>query len=223
MVMASRCVERLNSLGFSKGLRDPTSYNSRESHSIRRWYDFLPGPKDSSIQHLIDHVLEHGYVILPSIFTPAQVSLALKELDRLEKDQESGPASQGGRNDFEGFNTRRIYALADKSRAFDCFPIHPTVLKLNDYFLQSNYLLTSYHTVNIEPGSVEQSMHTDDGLVPLPRPRPLLGVVGSSSHSPNLARDTLLTSNVGHHGFSGPVHCNQWCHDTHPRFSSLER
>jgi hypothetical protein len=43
--------------------------------------------------------------------------------------------------------------------------------------LQPNYLLTSYHTVNVEPGSVEQNIHTDDGLVPLPRPRPLLGVV----------------------------------------------
>jgi len=99
-------------------------------------------------------------------------------LDRLEREHTSGPASQGGRNPFEGYNTRRIYALADKSRAFDCFPIHETVLKLNDYFLQPNYLMTSYHTVNIEPGSVEQSIHTDDGLIPLPRPRPLMGIVG---------------------------------------------
>ncbi|KIM98354.1 hypothetical protein OIDMADRAFT_31157 [Oidiodendron maius Zn] len=137
---------------------------------------FLPGPKDKSIQSLIDHVLEHGYVILPSIYTPAQVQHALDELDRLEQQRSSGPASQGGRNDFEGFKTRRIYALADKSRAFDCFPIHETVMKLNDYFLQPNYLLTSYHTVNIEPGSVVQLMHTDDGLVALPRPRPLMGI-----------------------------------------------
>jgi hypothetical protein len=56
------------------------------------------------------------------------------------------------------------------------------VLKLNDYFLQPNYLLTSYHTVNVEPRSVEQTIHTDDGLVPLPRPRPLLGVVSLMIH-----------------------------------------
>jgi hypothetical protein len=140
---------------------------------------FLPGPKDPLIQPLIDHVLEHGYVILPSIYTTTQVQHALKELDRLEREHSSGPASQGGRNPFEGFNTKRIYALADKSRAFDCFPIHETVLKLNDYFLQPNYLLTSYHTVNIEPGSVEQGIHTDDGLIALPRPRPLMGIVRS--------------------------------------------
>ncbi|RDW91113.1 hypothetical protein BP5796_02278 [Coleophoma crateriformis] len=137
---------------------------------------FLPGPTSPSIEPLVKHVLEHGYVILPSIYTPHQVSHALSELDRLEKEQASGPASQGGRNAFEGFNTRRIYALPDKSRAFDCFPIHPTVLMLNDFFLQENYLLTSFHTVNIEPGATEQEIHTDDGLIALPRPRPLMGV-----------------------------------------------
>jgi hypothetical protein len=116
-------------------------------------------------------------VILPSIFTPAQVASAVAELDRLEDLQSSGPAAHGGRNDFEGYQTRRVYALADKTRVFDQFAIHETVLKLNDYFLQENFLLTSFHTVNIGPGSKEQAIHTDDGLIHLPRPRPLMGVV----------------------------------------------
>ena len=139
---------------------------------------FLPGPKDPGILPLINHVLEHGYVILPNIYTPAQVTTAVIELERLESLQSAGPASRGGRNAFEGFNTRRIYALADKSRAFDVFPTHETVLKLNDYFLQPNYLMTSFHTVTIGPGAKEQEMHTDDGLIMLPRPRPLIGIVG---------------------------------------------
>ncbi|KAH7350610.1 hypothetical protein BKA65DRAFT_498668 [Rhexocercosporidium sp. MPI-PUGE-AT-0058] len=136
---------------------------------------FLPGPKDSSITPLISQVLEHGYVILPKIFTPQQVSLANSELARLSN-LSSGPASKGGRNAFEGFSTKRIYSLCDKSRAFDCFPIHETVLKLNDYFLQKAYLMTSYHTVVIGPGEKEQEIHTDDGLIALPRPRPLMGI-----------------------------------------------
>jgi ectoine hydroxylase-related dioxygenase (phytanoyl-CoA dioxygenase family) len=116
-------------------------------------------------------------VILKSIYTPEQVDTAIAELARLESLESSGPASKGGRNAFEGFQTKRIYALADKSRTFDCFPIHDTVMKLNDYFLQPHCLMTSYHTVNIEPGSREQEIHTDDGLVALPRPRPLMGIV----------------------------------------------
>lgn len=141
---------------------------------------FLPGAKDSSVAHLIDHVLEHGYVILPSIFTPAQVQAANDEVNRLQASNKSGPASQGGRNAFEGFKTKRVYALADKSRAFDCFPIHETVLKLNDYFLQPHYLLTSFHTVDIGPGAKQQEIHTDDGLIALPRPKPLMGIVSHS-------------------------------------------
>jgi len=137
---------------------------------------FLPGKKDPSVAHLINHVLQHGYVILPNIFTPAQVSAANAELARLEALESSGPASQGGRNPFEGFQTKRIYALVDKSRVFDVFAIHETVMKLNDYFLQPNYLLTSFHTVNIGPGSKAQEIHTDDGLIALPRPRPLMGI-----------------------------------------------
>jgi hypothetical protein len=78
---------------------------------------------------------------------------------------------------LEGFRTQRIYALSDKSRAFDCFPIHDTVWKLNEYFLQPNFLMTSYHTVVINPGEREQEIHTDDGLIHLPRPRPLMGIV----------------------------------------------
>ena len=138
---------------------------------------FIPGRKSFTVAHHIDHVLEHGYVILPNLYTPHQVSIAKEELARLEKLQNSGPAAKGGRNDFEGFNTGRIYALTDKSRAFDCFPIHETVEKLNDYFLEPYPLLTSYHTVVIEPGEKPQLLHTDDGLISLPRPRPLMGIV----------------------------------------------
>jgi len=151
----------------------PSTINNRVQ--IGQGTTFLPGKKDSSVQHLIDHVIEHGYVILPSIYTREQVDTANAELARLESLQSSGPASKAGRNPFEGLNTKRIYALPDKSRAFDCFPIHDTVTKLNDYFLQPHCLMTSFHTVNIEPGSVEQTIHTDDGLIDLPRPRPLMG------------------------------------------------
>jgi len=160
---------------------------------------FLPGSKDPSIAHLVDSVLEHGYVILPSLYTPAQVSLALNELERLEALQTSGPAAQGGRNDFEGFQTRRVYALADKTRVFDHFPLHETVLKLNDYFLQPNYLLTSFHTVTIGPGSKEQAMHTDDGLVNLPRPRPLIGIGTMISLDPFTSTNGATTLIPGSH------------------------
>jgi len=55
----------------------------------------------------------------------------------------------------------------------------------HDVLMSANLLLsrTSFHTVTIQPGEKEQSMHTDDGLINLPRPRPLMGVVSLSSQS----------------------------------------
>ncbi|KAH8591270.1 phytanoyl-CoA-dioxygenase-like protein [Bisporella sp. PMI_857] len=154
---------------------DPTQ-TSRGRVQLGKGTTFLPGKKDPLIQPLIDHVLEHGYVILPNIYTREQVDMANAELARLETLQSAGPAAQGGRNSFEGLNTKRIYALVDKSTAFYDFPIHDTVWKLNEYFLQPHFLMTSYHSVVIEPGEKEQLIHTDDGLIPLPRPRPLMGI-----------------------------------------------
>jgi hypothetical protein len=197
------------------GQESPTS----EQERVRSIHDriqlgqgttFLPREKDPSIQHHIDHVLQHGYVILPSIYTPSQVAAANTELARLEALDTAGPASRAGRNPFEGYNTRRIYALADKSRVFDCFPIHPTVLALNDYFLQPHYLMTSFHTVNIKPGAEPQSIHTDDGLIALPRPRPLMGIVCLyflGDFMRNWILDIWLILNrfklAGHDGFLG--------------------
>ncbi|KAE9378424.1 phytanoyl-CoA-dioxygenase-like protein [Stipitochalara longipes BDJ] len=162
---------------------------------------FLPGKRDPSVAHLISHVLEHGYVILPSLFPPSLVSSALAELDRLQSlpTDTSGPASHGGRNPFEGYATKRVYALADKSRVFDEFAINETVLKLNDYFLQENYLLTSFHTVTIDAGESEQSMHTDDGLIHLPRPRPLMGIGTMVALDPFTATNGSTTLIPGSH------------------------
>ncbi len=43
---------------------------------------------------------------------------------------------------------------------------------------------TSFHTVTIQAGETEQSMHTDDGLINLPRPRPLMGIVSPPLNFP---------------------------------------
>ncbi|KAH8820818.1 hypothetical protein F5884DRAFT_745159 [Xylogone sp. PMI_703] len=137
---------------------------------------FLPGKKDPSVAHYINHVLEHGYVILPEIHSPSLVSKTLDEVSRLEAEESAGPAARSGRNAFEGFKTGRIYALSDKSRIFDEFAIHPVVTALNDYFLQPNYLLNTFQSVIIRPGEEPQNIHTDDGLIPIPRPKPLFGI-----------------------------------------------
>jgi len=75
-----------------------------------------------------------------------------------------------GRNDFEGFSTRRIYALFAKTRAFDGLATHPLLLAVLDSVLGASYQLSAPTGIEIGPGEKAQFLHTDDGIYPLPRP-----------------------------------------------------
>jgi len=123
-------------------------------------------PKDPVIRADVEHVLEHGYVVIPNCFTAAEAMEARDEINRL-----LGSAPLGGRNNFEGLQTHRIYSLLNKTRVFDKFTILPRVLALNDYFLDPGYLLSAFHTITINPGEKAQALHHDDGYIQFPRPR----------------------------------------------------
>jgi len=143
-----------------------------------------PPPENrSKIQGLIDHTTEHGYVIIPSAFSSEEVEEAKAELRHLARELETGrfgPAPLKGRNTFEGLNTQRIYALANKSRVFDKFALHPDILALNDHFLDPGYLLNSFQSINIKSGEAPQTLHHDDGYVTVPRPHGPFGAVRES-------------------------------------------
>lgn len=131
---------------------------------------------------MIDHTLKHGYVIIPNAFTGDEIQEAKDELERLSRAASAGPASAGGRNAFEGYRTRRIYALLNKSRIFDKFALHPDVLALNDYFLDDGFLVTAFHSISIEPNEDAQALHHDDAYIKVPRPHPPFGTVSTISH-----------------------------------------
>lgn len=146
----------------------PSSVENFQFHSgqLQR----KPLPSDPVTRADVEHVLEHGYVILPDCFTKAEAKEARDEINRL-----LGEAPLGGRNAFEGLNTNRIYSLLNKSRVFDKFVMLPRVLALNDYFLDPGYLLTAFHTISINPGEKAQRLHHDDGYIQVPRPRAPFG------------------------------------------------
>jgi ectoine hydroxylase-related dioxygenase (phytanoyl-CoA dioxygenase family) len=81
-----------------------------------------------------------------------------------------------GRNDFEGLNTNRVYALLAKSPVFAELVIHPLVLAFVEAELGPSCLLSAFLAINLHPGETVQPWHTDDGGARLPRPRSALGV-----------------------------------------------
>ncbi|TFB01716.1 Uncharacterized protein CCMA1212_006251, partial [Trichoderma ghanense] len=138
---------------------------------------YSSSPPTPRIQSLIDEVTAHGYVVIRDAFSPSSVAAAKAEVARLSADPKTaGPAGlKGGRNTFEGYRTRRLYALADKSRVFDEFALHEDVLALNDWFLDPGYLINTFQSIEILPGEKAQTMHFDHGFVSLERPHRALG------------------------------------------------
>jgi ectoine hydroxylase-related dioxygenase (phytanoyl-CoA dioxygenase family) len=125
------------------------------------------GVDPSYVATLLTAVNENGYVIIPDLIPPETVA-AIREA--------SEPfLTFDGRNDFEGYRTRRIYSVIEKTLA--CNPVveHPLVLALLDAILQPGYLLSQLQVINVMPGEVRQPLHYDDGFYPFPRPRKPIG------------------------------------------------
>lgn len=137
-------------------------YSILEAYSPHR-----PLPTEPSLRRDIEHVQEHGYVILREQFSREDAREAREEIWRL-----LGHTPLTGRNPFEGEATHRIYSLLNKSRVFDKFAVVERVLALNDYFLDPGYLITAFHSITINPGERPQALHHDDQYIKsFPRPR----------------------------------------------------
>ena len=81
-----------------------------------------------------------------------------------------------GRNEFEGHETNRVYALLAKGAVFADLATHPLVLAFAEADLGSDCLLSACLAINIQPGETPQPWHFDDSHYQWPRPRPSLGV-----------------------------------------------
>ncbi len=86
-----------------------------------------------------------------------------------------------GRNDFEGFETERIYTLVARGKIFESLACEPRLMLLLSRFLEGNFLLSATHAINLMPGETVQSIHIDDGFYHQPRSSPAVGysVIGA--------------------------------------------
>ena len=123
-----------------------------------------------------------GFTVIPDFLNAAQVGKVRQAL---------APHLGGhsGRNDFEGFDTERVYTLVARGRLFEDLAADPRLLALLDPNLLPGYLLTASQAINIRPGESAQSLHVDDGFYRLPRPRPAV------SYSMILAIDDFTAEN----------------------------
>jgi ectoine hydroxylase-related dioxygenase (phytanoyl-CoA dioxygenase family) len=115
---------------------------------------------------IVEAMTADGYCIVEGVLSPDEAAATRAALVEILE------ATPTGRNDFEGYNTRRIYALFAKTRAFDALALHPLLLAVLDKVLGPSYQLSAPTGIEIGAGEKAQVLHTDDGIYPLPRPHP---------------------------------------------------
>ena len=71
-----------------------------------------------------------------------------------------------GRNNFEGEQTERVYALLDKDPVFALIVEHEAVLAIVNKLLEPTYLLSANLAINIHPTETPQPFHADHASVP---------------------------------------------------------
>jgi hypothetical protein len=126
-------------------------------------------PAGSTVDTVVETLTREGYAIIPELLPPPRVGEIRSELTRL---LDGVPT---GRNPFEGFHTRRLYALFGKTRLLDDLALHPLVLDTVETVL-GPCLLSAPTGIEIGPGEGVQVLHRDEGIYPVAHPHPELVV-----------------------------------------------
>ena len=106
---------------------------------------------------------EHGYAVVERVLPPTQVASIKADLERVLA------GVPLGRNDFEGYRTKRIYNLFAKTRVMDDVALNPLLLGVLDRVLD-HYQFSAPVGICIGPGEPAQVLHHDDLVYPLPWP-----------------------------------------------------
>ncbi len=118
----------------------------------------------------VERVRTQGYSIIENAFDAELADEIRADLDRLERELAVVPAG----NDFEGARTLRIYNLLVHGALYQRIPVHETVLPVVESVLDNGLLISSLSSIVICPGEKAQPIHSDDILIPLPKPHPPL-------------------------------------------------
>jgi ectoine hydroxylase-related dioxygenase (phytanoyl-CoA dioxygenase family) len=116
---------------------------------------------------LLAQIDEVGYARIPDFLCEAQLARVNAYFDEVL-------GEHGGRNNFEGHQTERIYTLVARDKVFQDIVEDERIMAMLDLLFMPNYLLTASQAIVISPGETPQPWHTDDAFYPIPRPRPMI-------------------------------------------------
>ena len=143
----------------------------RERATLKQFFAQSAGPRATAAvlspdhQSLCDEIDARGYAVIEGALASDEIA-AVREA--LAPHLADGPF---GRNEFEGFETQRVYSLPVKSRAFDRLIEDDAVMAVAEQLLGPSFLLTAALAINLGPGETAQGLHFDEAFYGLPRPR----------------------------------------------------
>lgn len=115
---------------------------------------------NQSLNSQLEQIRKVGYCIIPAALDTSQISAVKQALTPWFGRQKMG------RNNFEGVETERVYALLEKDPVFASIVEHASVLAIVDELLESTHLLSANLAINIHPGETPQPFHADHASIP---------------------------------------------------------
>lgn len=109
-------------------------------------------------------------------FTVIEDFLSAADLQAVREGLAPFLSQHTGRNNFEGYQTERVYTLVARGAIFERIVEDARVLALLDQLLHPGYLLTASQAICIGPSETPQPIHYDDQFYTVPRPRPAFSV-----------------------------------------------
>lgn len=141
----------------------PTTSDSPQSLRVRF------SATDSDLGWRVAEAVEaEGYAIVTNLIDVERCRVLVAEIDRIEADHDI----EYGANDFEGFQTRRVFNLIARGEAFRKLVIDEKLLSIVGAIVGDGFLLSGTTSMHIGPGETPQLLHADDGMISLPRPHP---------------------------------------------------
>ena len=117
-----------------------------------------------------EKVRTDGWAVVENAIALDLADAIADDLLRLEHDLGIRPAD----NLFEGRRTTRIYNLLVHGLLYQRIPVHPNVLPIVESVLDPGLLISSLSSISIGSDEQAQLIHSDDQLIPLPKPHPPL-------------------------------------------------
>ena len=125
---------------------------------------------DAIIAAHAEQVRSEGWTVIEKAIEPDLADAIYEDLLRIEHDRDIVPAD----NLFEGRRTTRVYNLLVHGPLYERIPVHPNVLPVVEQVLDPGLLISSLSSIAIGSDEQAQPIHSDDQLIPLPKPHPPL-------------------------------------------------